>query len=153
MQVTEYLDSVSAHYRLSRHRPTFRSQRLAAEEHVHGQNVAKPELVIADGRTYMCVRPASCKVDFGALKNVLGANQVELADELAMANIFEDCELGAEPPFGSFYGLPTIMDERLADDEFIIFQSGSHEKAIKMDMAEYKRIEKPRICAFSYHMT
>jgi Ala-tRNA(Pro) deacylase len=70
-----------------------------------------------------------------------------------MAELFADCEIGAEPPFGSFYGLPTIMDDRLENDEFIVFQSGTHDRAIRMDMASYLRIETPRIGSFSYHLT
>ena len=152
MKLLDYLDEVSADYELTRHAPTFTAQQMAAEEHVHGMNIAKPVLVRADGVDYLCVLPGCCKIDFEALKSVLEAEHVELADEEYMANLFPDCQIGAEPAFGSFYGVPTIMDDRLEDDEFVVFQFGSHEKAIKMDLAEYKRIEQPRIHSFSYHI-
>jgi Ala-tRNA(Pro) deacylase len=150
MQITKYLDNMHAQYKVSHHHPTFSSQRLASEEHIGGHNVMKPVLIIADGTTYMCVLAACDKIDFGALKRELGVEEVGLADELVMARVFEDCELGAEPPFGSFYGLTTLMDEKLNSDEYVLFQSGSHEEAVRMELEDYKRIERPRICSFSY---
>jgi Ala-tRNA(Pro) deacylase len=116
-------------------------------------NVAKSVIVFAGENPYMCVLAACCLIDFDAVKSVLWAGDVRLADESELEKLFPDCDVGAQPPFGSFYGMPTIMDDRLEGDEFILAQSGSHEEAIKMDMAEYIRIEKPRIFSFSYHMT
>lgn len=151
MEVTKFLDSSSAKYEVTQHRPTFTAQEMATEEHVSGMKVAKPVVIRADGDYYMCVLPACYKVDLKALKSQLGARQVELADESKMAELFPDCELGAEPPFGNLYGLPTIMDKTLETDEHIVFQGGTHEKAIKMEMAEYKRLVSPQILSFSCH--
>ena len=55
MNVIEYLDSKGVHYEMSQHRPTFTAQQMAAEEHVPGMNVAKPVLIRADGKYYLCV--------------------------------------------------------------------------------------------------
>jgi len=42
------------------------------------------------------------------------------------------------------------MDKKLAKDVEIVFQAGSHEQAIWMNMKEYKKLAKPEIFAFSY---
>jgi Ala-tRNA(Pro) deacylase len=153
MQVTEFLDNSGVNYEVSEHKPAFTAQRMAAVEHKPGKNVAKPVIVRADGKYVMCVLSASCKVDLRALKSQLGAKKVELAEEKDMGKIFGDCELGAEPPFGNLYDLPTIMDKALEEDEHIMFQAGSHEKAIQMSMADYQKLIKPKILEFSYHIT
>ena len=101
----------------------------------------------------MCVLGACYKINLGALKSELGAKSLELAEEEEIGRIFPDCELGAEPPFGNLFELPTIVDKALEDDEYIVFQAGTHEKAIKMGMADYLRLVKPRILDFSYHTT
>lgn len=152
MKVLEYLDASSTKYEIKRHRPVFTAQHIAQQEHVHGMNVAKPVVVKADGVFYMCVLPACCKIDFDALKSVLEADEVILADEREMERLFPDCQLGAEPPFGSLYGMPTIMDDRLECDEYIVFQDGSHDEALKIDLHDYLEIECPRIFSFSYHI-
>jgi Ala-tRNA(Pro) deacylase len=153
MQVTEFLDKSGVNYEVSEHKPAFTAQRMAAVEHEPGKNVAKPVIVKADGKYVMCVLSASCKVDLRALKSQLGAKKVEMAEEKDMGKIFGDCELGAEPPFGNLYDLPTIMDKALEKDEHIMFQASSHEKAIQMSMADYQKLVKPKILEFSYHIT
>jgi len=152
VEITNELDKQSVDYEVSTHRPAFTAQEVAQEEHVSGRNVAKCVVVHADGRDYLCVLPACCMIDFGALRSVLGVTEARLADESHMAELFEGCEPGAEPPFGSLYGLPTIMDDRLEQDRFILFQGGRHDRAIRMDMASYLRIEDPRVASFSYRL-
>ena len=151
MKVLEFLDSNSARYEVTEHRPTFSAQQMAAQEHVPGINVAKPVVVKADNDYVMCVLPACCKVDLDALKRQLAVGEVALADESEMAKLFTDCQLGAEPPFGGLYGLATIMDKTLDQDEYIVFQGGTHERAIKMAMDDYKALAEPGILSFSYH--
>lgn len=151
MKVVDFLDKVSAQYDILEHRPTFTAQQMAAEEHIPGMQVAKPVVVRADGEHYMCVLPACCKIDFDSLKRQIGAHQIELAEESELARLFGDCSLGAEPPFGILYGLLTFMDKTLEEDEFITFQSGTHDKSIRMAMQEYMRLARPRVLSFSYH--
>lgn len=151
MKVIDFLEDVSARYEVTQHRPTFTAQQMAAEEHVSGMAVAKPVVIRAGDCYYMCVLPACCKIDLDVLKDQLGVEEVTLADEGEMAKLFPDSALGAEPPFGSLYDLETIMDKTLEADDYIVFQGGTHEQAIKMDMDEYRRIAVPKVLSFSYH--
>jgi Ala-tRNA(Pro) deacylase len=116
---------------------------MAEAEHVPGMEIAKPVLIKADGEYYMCVLPACYKVDLNVLKKHLGLKQIELVHESEMTKLFGDCELGAEPPFGNLYGLVTFMDKTLETNEHIVFQSGTHEQAVRTAMAEYKRLVTP----------
>lgn len=153
MRVTEFLDQSAVPYRVSEHPPTFTAQQMAAVEHEPGRYVAKPVIVKADGEFLMCVLSACCKINLSALKDQLGARSVELADEKEIGQLFSDCELGAEPPFGNLYDLPTLMDEALEADDHITFQAGTHDKAIRMSMDDYQRLVQPKVLEFSYHMT
>ncbi len=152
MRVKSFLERSSARYEVTEHHPAFTAQHIAQAEHIHGMNVAKPVVVTADGRYYLCVLPACCRIDMEVLRGLIGADEIELTDEFEMAKLFADCEVGAEPPFGSLYGLPTIMDELLDDNDSIVFQSGSHDEAVRMDLLEYRRIENPKMLSFSYHI-
>jgi Ala-tRNA(Pro) deacylase len=150
MKVVEFLETNSAKYEVTRHQPTYSAQQMAAAEHVSVKEVAKPVLIKADGKYYMCVLPACCKVDLDALKQELRADQVALAGEDEMSKLFADCELGAEPPFGNLYGLETLMDESLEPDDQIVFQAGTHEQAIRMAILDYKELVSPQVLSFSY---
>ena len=151
MGLIEFLDKSGVKYEVTEHKPAFSAQTMAAAEHEPGKYVAKPVIIKADGKYVMCVLAACYKVDLRALKNQLGAKSVELAEEKEMGGMFPDCELGAEPPFGNLYDLPTVMDKALEKDDHIMFQACSHEKAIRMSMADYRKLAEPKILEFSYH--
>ena len=153
MRVIEFLDKSAVSYQVSEHLSAFTAQQMAAAEHEPGRFVAKPVVIKADGEYMMCVLSACCKIDMGKLKDQLGADSVELAEELQIGRIFDDCELGAEPPFGNLYDLPTVMDKALEKDDHIKFQAGTHEKAISMSMDDYLKAVKPKVLEFSYHVT
>lgn len=152
MQVLEKLNREAIKYEELHHRPIFTSQQMAQAEHIPGMNVAKPVIVNADGQYYMCVLAACCNINFEALKSVLEAESMRLVAEDKLPELFPGCEIGAEPPFGSLYGMPTILDDRMENDEFIVFQSGTHDEAIKISMQDYLKIETPRIFSFSVHV-
>jgi Ala-tRNA(Pro) deacylase len=153
MGVIEFLEKSGVSYEVREHRAAFTAQQIAAVEHEPGKYVAKPVIVRADGKYVMCVLAACYKVDLRALKSQLGAKSVELAEEKDIGKIFEDCDLGAEPPFGNLYDLPTIMDKTLEDDDHITFQGGTHEKAIRMSMDDYRKLAAPKVLEFSYHVS
>ena len=153
MRVIEFLDKSAVRYEVSEHAPAFTSQQMAAVEHEQGKYVAKPVIIKADDKYLMCVLSACYKIDLGALKSQLGAKSVDLAGEKEIGSIFDDCELGAEPPFGNLYDLPVIMVKALEKDDHITFQAGTHKKAIRMSMEDYRKLVEPKVLEFSYHMT
>lgn len=153
MRVIEFLDDSAVRYEVTEHPPAFTAQQMAAAEHEPGRYVAKPVIIKADDKYMMCVLAACYKIDLGALKSQLGAKSVKLAEEKEIGKMFEDCELGAEPPFGNLYDLPTIIDKALEKDEHIMFQAGTHDKAIRMSMKDYRKLVAPKVLEFSYHVT
>ena len=152
MPILDYLKKAKVKCEVREHKPTFSAQQMAATEHEPGKFVAKPVIDKADDKFVMCVLPACRKVDLQALKNQLGAKSVDLAEEVEIGKLFTDCEIGAEPPFGNLYDLPTVMDKSLEDDDHIVFQAGSHDKAVKISMADYRKLVNPKILDFSYQM-
>ncbi len=153
MQIMEYLDKSGVKYEVTEHKPAFTAQHMAAEEHEPGKFVAKPVIVKVDGEHVMCVLGACYKIDLEALKVQLDAKKVELATEEEIAGICGDCDIGAEAPFGNLYNLPTIIDKALEADDHIVFQGGTHETAIRISMADYRKLAEPKVLEFSYHTT
>jgi len=152
MQITNYLEQHNVHYQLRSHKPAFTAQQIAAEEHIPGMYVAKPVVVQADGKYYMCVLPACCKIDLNQLRGHLNAGEIQLANEKEMAKLFPDCEIGAEPPFGNMFNMTTLVDKSLEPDDYIVFQAGQHDQAVQIKMKDYKQLVSPKILNFSYHL-
>jgi Ala-tRNA(Pro) deacylase len=152
MNLPSFLDEHGVNYRLSHHPETYRSQDLAQIEHMSGRSVVKPVLVKADGQFVLCALPASHKVDLMELRDQLRAREVFLADESQLRQCFPDCELGAEPPIGKIWGLPTLMDESLTAGDMVMFQAGTHDQAVTMTLAEYRRVAQPEMAHFARPM-
>lgn len=141
-RVRKYLISHGVRYEVEHHPPAFTAQEIAAAEHVPGRKFAKPVIVNADGRLIMTVLPANRLLDLDKVKSVLDSDDVRLAREEEFAPIFDDCELGAEPPFGNLYGIRMIVDEDLPPDE-MVFNAGSHTETMKVSTNEYLELVHP----------
>ena len=151
MNLQEYLDQQGIAYRMSQHPTVYTSQDLAATEHMPGRSVIKPVVVQADGKFIMCALPASYRIALGELREQLDARQISLAEEVHLREIFPECELGAEPPIGRMFGLPTVMDESLMADDRVMFQAGTHDTAVTMTLADYRRLAQPELAHFGRH--
>lgn len=139
------LDQHAVAYETHTHPRVVTAQRLAAEEHVSGWQVAKPVLLWISGQLAMAVVPAAADVDLDKCSELLGHNQVRLATEDEFAATFADSELGAEPPFGTLYGIPVFFDQRLRSQERIVCRNGTHTSSISMAVADYVRVVDPEI--------
>ena len=148
MDVQEFLKDRGVEFELVRHEQAFSAQQVAAVEHVTGHMFAKTVIAKGGGKTCMLVLPASRHVDFQAAGKLAGAD-LEMATEEEMKAIFPDCEIGAEPPFGSQYGLETYVDESLEGMDEIVVRAGTHDRTIRMRYADYVRLEGPTVGAFA----
>ena len=66
-----------------------------------------------------------------------------------MSSLCPDCEIGALPPFGSQYGLKTVVDESLLADEHIVFEGNTHAEAIRMRLDDFRNLEHPLVLPIS----
>jgi Ala-tRNA(Pro) deacylase len=121
------------------------AQELAQSLHVTGYRVAKSVIVrTADQQLWICVIPAADTLDFDKVCEALGTSEARLASEDEFADLFPECELGAEPPFGHLYGLPVLMDESLGAAKDLLLRAGSHEEALEVHAADFLNLESPR---------
>ena len=151
MKVEELLRQNGVWFEAIPHRTTFTAQRTAEAVHVTGDEVAKTVVLKADDRYVLAVLQATRNVDLERARTALGVKATRLATERELATLFPDCELGALPPFGSRYGLTTLVDEPLTHDAQVVIEGNSHDMAIRMNYADFARLERPRVAAFSYH--
>jgi len=148
-QLKEFLDSHNIKYVVMSHSPAYTAQAIAASAHVSGKELAKTVMVKVDGKMAMAVLPASYQVDLGLMQKAVGAKTVEIASEDEFEGMFPGCEVGAMPPFGNLYGMDVFAAQRLAEDEEIVFNAGTHIELIKLAYADFERLVKPKVVAFS----
>jgi len=151
-QLKEFLDSKNIKYITISHSPAYTAQAIAASAHVSGKELAKTVMVKVDGKMAMAVLPASLQVDFDLITGAVGARKVELASEAEFKDLFPECEVGAMPPFGNLYDMDVFVAARLAEDDEIAFNAGSHTELIKLSFRDFEQLVKPKVLAFSAEM-
>lgn len=151
MNLHSYLDRFNVRYLVTEHPVVYSAQSLAQAEHVSGYQVIKPVLVEVDGQLVLCALPACGRIDLAALRVSLDAEYIRLATEDTLRQTFLGCEVGAEPPIGALFGLPTIADESLLTQRKVTFQAGNHHEAVTMSMDDYRRLAQPGIGRFAVH--
>jgi Ala-tRNA(Pro) deacylase len=148
-KIREFLDSHQVKYISVTHSPAYTAQQIAQVAHIPAKELAKTVMIKIDGKMSMAVLPADHKIDFDLLKNIAGADRVEIASEQEFRTLFPDCEVGAMPPFGNLYDMEVYVHEALTEDEEIGFNAGSHSEIIKMAYKDFESLVKPKIVDIS----
>ena len=149
VKVHDALDERGVHYDEHAHLRAVAANRLAAVEGVSGWQLAKPVMLSIGGQLAMAVVPAATYVDLGKASEILGHNEVRLATEEEFGGVFDDCEVGAEPPFGNLYGIPVFLDEKLRSQPRIVCRDGSHTETLALSMDDYVKVVAPEIVDIS----
>lgn len=148
-KLEEFLDRAGVKHVSVRHSPAYTALEIARSAHIAGHEFAKTVIVRIDGVLTMAVLAASDHLDTSRLREAVAASDVELVDESEFADRFPDCEPGMMPPFGNLYALPVIVDRGLGRDEKIAFNAGSYSEVMRLSYADFERLVKPAVLAFS----
>src|SRR5437879_12076978 len=143
-QLIDCLNENKGSYEVLHHPEAGTAQRIAQAEHVKGRRHAKVVMVKSGDQHLMMVLPADHQIDLEKVQNAIG-NAVSLDQEQEFKSLFPDCAIGAMPPFGNLYGVPTYVDKSLTQEDYIVFEAGTHTDAIKLSYRDYEKIVKPRV--------
>ena len=135
-RVTWFLERNGVEYDVLPHAHSESSREAAAAAHVPQERVAKCVL-LEDERGYvMAVLPASERIEMSKLNHAL-QRELELATESELPGLFRDCALGAVPPLGAAYNIPTIVEDSLLSAPEVWFEAGDHEDLIHVRGAAF----------------
>jgi Ala-tRNA(Pro) deacylase len=104
-------------------------------------------IVNASAQRALIVIPINRQLDLNKIRALL-CHPVRLETEDEFKWLFPDCALGAVPPFGNLYGLPTYIDRSLAKSPDIVFAAGTTTDWIKLAGGSYLEIVKPTFGRF-----
>jgi len=148
-KLKQFLDAERVKYACISHSPAYTASEIAQSTHIPGRELAKVVVVTLDGRVAMAVLPANRKVDLNLVREAASADEAKLATEEEFRLRFPDCETGAMPPFGNLYGMEVFVSERLAEDDHIAFNAGSHTEVMRLAYADFARLVKPKVAKFT----
>ena len=147
-KLISYLNDKKIGFEILQHSEAFTAQTIAATEHIKGRHHAKVVMVKAGNEHLMTVLSANSRIDLEKLEETVG-KPVTIETESEFKALFPDCAPGAMPPFGNLYGLPTYVDLALSEEDFIVFQAGTHTDAIKLQYKDYERAVNPIVANFA----
>ncbi|MFI5378546.1 MAG: YbaK/EbsC family protein [Tepidisphaerales bacterium] len=131
-----------------RHEPVYTSEEAARVRGTPLASGAKALICKAQDAFVMFVIPADRKLDSHGVRRAKGWRKLRFAtrDEvLEMTGLAP----GSIPPFGSLFGLLTLCDRRLGENQVINFNAGDHCISVSMPYADYLRVEKPELGEFA----
>ncbi len=135
-------------FQVLRHDPVYTSDEASRVLGYVADSGAKALICKANDAFVMFVMPGDRKLASKATRSAKGWNRLRFAtreEVLEMTGLTPGCI----PPFGSLFGLPTLCDERLGDNNVINFNAGDHGISVSMRYADYVQIEKPELGKFA----
>lgn len=118
-------------YTIIAHPRTYTSKTTADTAHVPAERLAKAVVLAGDGGYVLAVIPSDRHVKLEAVSRKIG-RQLALAPENRIATVFKDCDVGAIPPLGMAYGVPTLLDDSLMVQPDVFFEAGDHEELVQV---------------------
>jgi Ala-tRNA(Pro) deacylase len=147
-QVVNRLKEHGIAFRVLRHEPVYSSEEAARIRGTPLASGAKALICKGEDRFVMFVVPADRKLDSHAVRRAKGWRKLRFATREEVLEL-TGLAPGSIPPFGSLFGLPTLCDERLGDNEVINFNAGDHSISVSMRYSDYVLAEKPELGTFA----
>jgi Ala-tRNA(Pro) deacylase len=135
----KYLTAENIQYEEIPHQLSMTSARRAEACHISGDRLAKGVVLRRDGEYVLAVVPASHRLRLSELRTKLG-DDVDMADETEIDQLFRDCAHGAVPAVGKCYGLNLIVDDSIEAQPEIYMEAGDHETLLHMSHAQFARL-------------
>ena len=131
-----------------RHEPVYTSEEAAAIRGTRLASGAKALVCKAEGQFVMFVLPADRKLASKEVRRARRWRKLRFAGREEVEQL-TGLSPGSIPPFGSLFGLPTLCDERLGENETINFNAGDHTISVSMRYDDYVQVESPELDVFS----
>ena len=150
-RLKEHLEREGVAYDTVPHPRTATASETAEAAHVPGHLVAKAVVIHQEEGYVLAVVPSTHRVDLQTVQALVD-RRLGLASEGEIGQIFDDCSMGAVPPVGAAYGVPTLLDESLTGKDEIWFEGGDHRTLVLVTGKDFDRLMKgARQASFSEH--
>jgi Ala-tRNA(Pro) deacylase len=142
MRVANFLADSQVSFERILHAPAMTANRRAHVLRVPGGRLAKCVLLKSAKSYHVAVLPATQRIDLDKVGSHLGG-EVRLAQTGEISEVFRDCEWGALAPFGTLYGLSTLLEDSFDPNALLIFEAQLHAVAIRMCCRDFENLEHP----------
>lgn len=147
--LTKYLDKAKVKYEVLEHKTVYTAMDKAGTLHQDPKSIAKTTVLKLDSQDYAIALVAANKLlDKGKIKTIINDQRkkagqkvfkkVDFAKEAWMKKNISG-QLGATPPFGSLWNLPTYADSSLLARPKIIVNAGDYNISLQLTKAAFQK--------------
>jgi Ala-tRNA(Pro) deacylase len=145
--IVQRLHEAGVDHRTFEHEAVRTSEEAAAVRGTPLEQGAKALVLECGEGLILAVLSAAGKVDFKALKEAFDTRRVQMAPAERVREV-TGCEPGGVPPFGDLFGLPTVVDPSLLENEWIDFNAGERTRSVEMRALDYVRLSGAQVLSF-----
>ncbi len=135
-QLLEDLEAEQIHYTVLPHERTMTATAEARALGVDPGEVAKTVVLTTPSGFVRAVLPASERLDVRKVRELLETDELALATEAELAGAYPEYELGAVPPLVRRGGDRVVIDLRLAANDSVLIEAGTHEASLRIKTAD-----------------
>jgi Ala-tRNA(Pro) deacylase len=139
-KVINFLDGAKVKYEPVEHRTVYTAYDKAATLKVSQKIVGKTLVVKLDKELGLVLIPANKNLDKNKLKKAAKVKRIDFASEKLIKNKLKGVKVGAIPPFGNLFKLPTFIDRSLLRTPKIFVNAGDYNWSIKLSGASLKKL-------------
>lgn len=152
-KLLNYLNENKIKYEIIKHRIVYTAFDKAATLGLKPQQVAKTVIVSLDNKDHVLgLIPANKNLDKKKLlalinkqrqkTKLLNYKKIDFVSEKWMKTNLKGIKLGATPPFGIIYKLPTFIDNALANQSKLVVNAGDYQNSLKIASAALFKLDK-----------
>ncbi len=139
-KITNFLDKNKAKYEVLKHRTVYTAFDKATTLRIAPKIIGKTLVVKLDKNQVLVLIPANKNLDKQNLKKITKAKSLDFIKEAWMKKNLKGIKIGAIPPLGTLWKIPTFADRGLVQNPKIIVNSGDYNFSIKISPVVLKKI-------------
>lgn len=139
-KVIKFLKKARVKYEPVEHRTVYTAYDKAATLKVPQKIIGKTLILKLDKIPVLVLIPANKNLDINKLRKVVKAKKLNFISEKIIKNKLKGAKVGAIPPFGNLWGLPTFVDRTLLKERKIIINGGDYNWSIKINPSNFKKL-------------
>jgi Ala-tRNA(Pro) deacylase len=149
--LTEHLEGRGVPFEVVQHEQAYTSIDEALSLGLSADEVLKVVVLDTEHGHALVVAPGSRRLHMKQVLRAVGDKHARLATEEEIERDFPGYELGAIPPLGSLFGIPTLVDPEVMEHDTVVFAAGTQTQSVKVRTEDLFRDEPVTVVSVTRH--
>jgi len=139
-KIINFLEKSKVKYEIIKHKIVYTAYDKTKTLRIPEKIVGKTLILKTNGNLSIALIPANKNLNPQKIKKSAKIKKLDFVSERVIKNKFKGVRVGAVPPFGNLWSIPTFIDKSLIKQPKIIINSGDYNFSIKTSGVFLKKI-------------